>query len=660
MNPRIALAAFALAATTALPSLARKAEAPPQHLAAQQVIHLLDYVSSDYGKAVQGGQVVNAQELNEHLDVLAEAARVAATLDVPAASRAFRPLLAIEAVRRLVDAHAPEADVAAAIRQTRNDMLAFFDVAEAPRDLPSHERGRLLFEQHCAACHGSDGRANTPRAVQYSPRPANFHAEDVARALSPLRVFTTVRFGVPNTAMVPFDFLSVPERWDVAFYVSQLDHQGHAERRAEDGAFALGELAAESDDELRADLRSSGVPEADVEPALTSLRLHAPYEPSSLQPKGTAGIVLRARAALSKVARQVRRGDRSGAKTALLATYLDVVEPIEVPLRAADPALMRDIEARFKDLRIDIDRSSEIDTKIEQLRGQLAHAGRTLDASGAKPSFATTLVSSAGIALREGVEAALLIAALLAVVGRSGPPERKRWVHLGWATALALGAATWLASQQLVAVSGMSRETLEGASAILAALVLFYVSYWLFAKREAARWVSYLRDKAKSGNAAWSLFGISFVAVYREAFETIIFYQALISQPGSGPAAALGAVVGGALLVGLVVFYGRAGKFAPPQSFFAFSGMLLYGLAVVFAGQGIAALQTTGHLPLHPVALPHLPALGVYPTIETYGVQLALVTLALAAALLLRSQRTRPTPPGASGPVTGSREGAKL
>jgi high-affinity iron transporter len=179
-------------------------------------------------------------------------------------------------------------------------------------------------------------------------------------------------------------------------------------------------------------------------------------------------------------------------------------------------------------------------------------------------------------------------------------------------------------------------------SALLAAVVLFYVSYWLFAKREAARWIAFLKTKASSGRAAASLFGISFLAVYREAFETVIFYQAIVSEPEAAAAAGIGGLCGMALLVGLVVAYGRAGKFAPPRSFFAFSTMLLYGLCIVFAGQGIAALQTTGLLPLHPVRLPQLPSLGVYPTIETYAVQTALIGLAVIAFFL------RKTPSGAT------------
>jgi high-affinity iron transporter len=317
----------------------------------------------------------------------------------------------------------------------------------------------------------------------------------------------------------------------------------------------------------------------------------------------------------------------------------------------------------FKDIRSDIERGAsepEVRRKLEGLALLIGRAGPALERRGEARSFWGTVISSAGLALREGVEAALLIAALLAVVARSGAPERKRWVHAGWASAAAAGAATWFAAQRLIQMSGLGREMLEGIAALLASAVLFYVSYWLFARREAARWMTYLRSKAGSG-AALSLFGISFLAVYREAFETILFYQPLIAQARTGAAAAIGALVGAALLVALVLAYSRTGKFAPARSFFVFSTLLLYALAVVFAGQGIAALQTTGHLPLHPVPLPHVPALGVYPTIETYAAQSLLVALAVGAGVVVRLQRTPPAPPGpAGGNIAGTREGLKL
>jgi high-affinity iron transporter len=649
----------------AVATLSARAEDPASaRRDAEHVVHLLAYVAADYGAALEGVGGPNEAELAEQLEVLDEAARHAQKLrPAQQTPHPTRALEGVQGVRRLVDARRPAKEVEEAAHAASRQIAALYDLAEVPAQTPSRERGVELYELHCSACHGSDGRAETPRAAEYTPRPANFHSPDVSRKLSPLRVFTALRFGVPKTAMAPFDFLSDAEKWDVAFYVRSLDHAAPSAPTGALRLFSLAELARQSDEEIRGDLERAGFAAASIESALDELRTRAPYDPGTLQPTGAARSVLRARAELRKVSDLLVRDDREGARMALLRAYLDEVEPLEAPLKATDPALAQDIEERFKQLRRDIadgGSRAEIDRGLASLSTQLSRAGRKLDDASTPPSFVTTMLSSAGIALREGVEAALLIAALLAVVSRAGNPERKRWVHAGWISAAVAGAATWFASRYVLKVSGLSRELIEGASALLAATVLFYVSYWLFAKRETARWVSYLRGKASS-SATLSLFGIAFLAVYREAFETVIFYQALVAQPGSASAAGIGALLGLGALIAIVVAYGRAGRFAPPRSFFTFSSLLLYALAVVFAGQGISALQTTGHLPFHPVRLPHLPALGVYSTLETYCVQAFLIALAIGAALVLRSQRDPPAPPG-RGPdrMAGSREGAKL
>jgi high-affinity iron transporter len=665
MSVRFFLGLVALLACMFAATGARAGVGAQERSEAEHVVHLLDYVGGDYGIALKGDGRPNEAELAEQVEVLAEASRHGDMLRLTDA-RSQPPFASsgVEKIRTLVVARRPAAEVQEAVKALRTRITAMYELVEAPSQTPSRERGEALYGQHCGGCHGADGRADTPRAEEYTPRPANFHDPDISGKLSPLRVFTTLRFGVPKTAMAPFDFLSDADKWNVAFYVQSLDHEappsgGVSEARM----FGLAEIARETDDELRHDLREAGVTGNAVEMALADLRVHAPYDPEALQPKGASRLVLRARAELRKVSALLVKDDRDEAKVMLLRAYLDNVEPLEAPLKGIDSALERDIEERFKNLRRDIAEGvarADVDKGLDALATQLSRAGRKLDDVNATPSFTTTMFSSAGIALREGVEAALLIAALLAVVSRAGTPERKRWVHAGWIAATVAGAATWIVSRHFLEMSGLSRELIEGISALLASSVLFYVSYWLFAKREAARWVSYLRVKASSG-ATFSLFGIAFLAVYREAFETVIFYQALIAQPGSGSAAGVGALLGVAALIGIVVAYGRAGKFAPPQSFFAFSSGLLYALAVVFAGQGIAALQTTGHLPFHPVKLPHLPALGVYSTVETYAVQATLVLLAIGAAIVLRSQRTPPAPPpaGRDG-MAGSREGAKL
>ena len=153
-------------------------------------------------------------------------------------------------------------------------------------------------------------------------------------------------------------------------------------------------------------------------------------------------------------------------------------------------------------------------------------------------------------------------------------------------------------------------------------MVLFYVSYSLLAKREVARWMNFLASRSRRAAPRLSLFGVSFLAAYREVFETVLFYQALLSSNASPVAAIVGAAVRrGHPRRSIVLAYTRAGRFAPPQVFFRVSSYLLYGLAIVFVGQGIAALQVAGAAPAHRIGLPSVPSLGVYPTIETCAAQ---------------------------------------
>jgi high-affinity iron transporter len=325
-------------------------------------------------------------------------------------------------------------------------------------------------------------------------------------------------------------------------------------------------------------------------------------------------------------------------------------------VRAADPTLVPSIEERFLALRGRLEAGApapEVDAAIGALLGDVTRAERFVAKGGKTDGFTSTAIASGGILVREGVEAALLVAALLGIASQAGLGDRKRWVHAGWASALVLGLVTWFVSTKLIAISGASREMVEGVTAILATLVLFYVSYSLLAKKEVARWMRFLRGHVSPRRAAMSLFGVSFLAAYREAFETVLFYQPLLASRASTAAALTGLAGGAVVLIALVVAYSRAGKFAPPQVFFKVSSYLLYAMAVIFAGQGIAALQLTGLIPIHALGVPSISALGVHPTIETCAAQGALVALAVVAFVLnLRAPPHRDAAPPPKTAVT--------
>lgn len=619
-------------------SLTARATPPPSGAAdAARVAHLLDYIGSDYPGAVQDGQVVDAREYDEQLALAGDAAKLLGELVDPSGSPGDRALVeTVKQVRALVAARAPGSDVARASATARAAIAARFELKESPDAPPDEARGRALYAERCASCHGASGHADTDAAKALEPRPTDFHARSISGKMSPYRVFTTTEYGVPNTAMAPFPELTDAERWDLAFWVASLDHERPATPEPGARFITLAELSMRSDDELRAELAAAGLAGADVERSLAELRTRAPFEPER-----EGSTLSLARAALLRVAPLYRRGDATGARRRLLDAYLDGVEPIEAALRARDAGLTRALEGSFQDARAAIERRAspdEVEARVNDMLAQVGRAERLLGNDSAGQSFWSVLLAAAGIALREGVEAALIIAALLAVVAKSERPERKRVVHLGWMVALAAGLLTWFASSYLTRISGARRELMEGVTALLAAAVLFYVSYWLLAQREVARWMSFLREKASGGRATFTLFGVAFLAVYREAFETVLFFQAIVSQPGSGPAALAGIAVGLIALAVIVLVYGRAGKLAPPRAFFTFSSLLLYALAIVFIGEGVSALQTTGTFPLHPARLPALPALGVYPTLETYAAQGVLVAAAAAAWVRLRAR----------------------
>jgi high-affinity iron transporter len=267
------------------------------------------------------------------------------------------------------------------------------------------------------------------------------------------------------------------------------------------------------------------------------------------------------------------------------------------------------------------------------LADQLSIAGERLEAEGLAPS--AIFLASLTILAREGLEALLIVVALCGVLMRAGRRYALRYVHAGWATALVAGAATWYVAQELVRVSGAQREVIEGITSLLAVLILFYVSYWLISKIETARWQAFLHEKvttALSRGSLWTLGAISFIAVYRELLETVLFYQALLAQAGSGGTGPVLAGIGaGVLLLGLlawVVLY--LGLRVPMRHFFRLSSGLLYTLAIVLAGHGIAALQEVAWLPATPISDFRFEWLGIHGTLEGLAVQGLLLVAALA------------------------------
>jgi high-affinity iron transporter len=261
----------------------------------------------------------------------------------------------------------------------------------------------------------------------------------------------------------------------------------------------------------------------------------------------------------------------------------------------------------------------------------------------------TALLGALTIALREGLEVALLVTALLGLVRRRGAHELVRYVHGGWLLAVALGFVTWWAVGELL--SGLQRELAEGIAALVAAVVLLGVTHWLFGQLTARRFMGFVADRfaqlGRGQGAALGVLGLSFVAAYREAFELVLFYKALLLEAGQHASRVwLGAGLGVAALVVVSLVLKRIGQRLAPRPFMLMSGMLLAVLAFTLTGKGVRALQEAALLGVTSVPVLELPWLGVYATLEGLASQLLVLLLLVGSALwpLLTARRHQPLP----------------
>ena len=177
---------------------------------------------------------------------------------------------------------------------------------------------------------------------------------------------------------------------------------------------------------------------------------------------------------------------------------------------------------------------------------------------------------------------------------------------------------------------GASRELTEGFGSLFAAMVLLWVGIWMHGKSNAESWQRYIREKlthALNRRSAWFLFLLAFVVVYREVFETILFYAAIWSQ-GNGGHVFAGATAAVAVLAVVAFVMMRYSKRLPIGKFFAYSAILIAVLAVVLIGKGVSALQEAGYLPIALLSgFPRIEILGIYPTREGVIAQILMAVL---------------------------------
>jgi high-affinity iron transporter len=605
---------------------------PPDGSDAQRLTALLDYVGGDYRRAVRAGQVLSSSEYEEQIRFAAEAHGMALGLLGPSAPGDDPLLLELAQVEAQVRAKADPESVGALCRSARELAVGRFGLRTMPVERPSLSRAQGLYAQSCAVCHGVEGNADTERARSLTPPPARFKDPSRLGDLSPYRIYNALTFGGPGTAMASFDTLSPADRWSLAFYVFRLGHEG--ERAGTPVAMTLADMAGRSDREILLGLRAEKHPAP--EEALVYLRREAAFT----EPPAGVGID-RTREMLRQAVAAYAHGRGREADRLALDAYLKGFEPLEIRLRARDAAGTMQVETGFRDLRAAM-AGGETENRV-RARGQALDASLARMAEGGRRPL-VPLAAGFLIYFREGVEAALLVGALLAGLRRLGRPDAARFVHAGWLLALPAGVLTWWIFDRAISLGVERRELVEALIALLAAVVLFSVSFWLISKAESRHWMGYLRQQLERGLSRRSLLvlsGLAFLAVYREAAETILFTQALLlesevdrGEVWAGAGAGLLAVIVAAFIMNRTVLR------LPLGPFFAVSSLLLCGLAVSFAGAGIYELVAAGYLPPRPVRFPEVPWMGIHPDLTGLLVQFSIVLVIAGAGL--HTLRRRP------------------
>ena len=377
---------------------------------------------------------------------------------------------------------------------------------------------------------------------------------------------------------------------------------------------------------------------------VASLAVAAPALGATVTTERARQEIDQSRVILGRSLDALKAGDRDKAYALSREAYLDHFEFVEIPLRLRNPNLVIDTEFKYAKLRNDIRDGASVgrvrsDTAI--VRAALVDIDREL----AKKGVAAPLVAfgfSFSILFREGVEAVLLIAILLGSLAAGSASNYKRPLALGIGAALLATGVLFVLATLVIDIAPLSRELLEAGTALIAVVVLIGVSFWLLARLEHRRRMEFMRARVASAMAAGTsaaFAGLGFTAVFREGFETVLFYQALaLFAEGLILWVVLGAVAAAVALAGVAYAILKLGKQLPLRPMLIAGASVLLLLSIAFVGNAVLSLQEADYLTATPVAHPRLPVFlaeltGIHPTKQGLIIQGVMLGIYILGAL---------------------------
>ena len=358
---------------------------------------------------------------------------------------------------------------------------------------------------------------------------------------------------------------------------------------------------------------------------------------------------------VSQSLREYNQGQTEQAFKTARSAYLDHFEYAEPPLRVLNPDLILETEYRFSDLRNGMKAGqsmSELQKIAGEINGSLRKAESIVSGTGV---LGPTLAATGGftILFREGLEAALLIAAIFAYLDTSRNTRLRKAVWYGGAAALLATVLTWALATYLLAIAPVSRELISAVTSAIAVVILFSLSFWLLQQADRKRSVEFMRarvSQAVQGGSLMALGLITFTTIYREGFETVLFYQALTVASGPVTNYMYLGVALAVLALGVVfLLLFRFGRKLPTANLFPVLVGVTAMFAVAFIGNGVRAFQEAGWLNVtnlygsFPKIDTNVAALtGIHPTVETLAAQALMILVYLLGYVYVRvSGRTK-------------------
>ncbi len=668
-----------LAATVAVVGLVCASPLVAQENPVRRVANIVSVAVEEYARGVDAqGKLILQIEYQEATDFLADARAQAARLpgEKSAAARAV-----LDSIIAGVEKRMPPADVKA-LAQRFAAALGSEAALELPKQAVDLAEGRRLFESSCASCHGLSGKGDGPAGRGMNPAPPAVGDAAAMREVSPATMYRIVSVGIGGTPMPAYGGLLTPDqRWNIVSYLMSLRAtpkqvaegeglytqgcmQCHGALGAGDGAFAraltrlpqeIGSFswqASHNDLDLeqvvREGMSGTAMPPA---PALSveqvrSVVAYLRTMPLKTTPNGshiaaergkdgaaTAGAVL---SLLEQSLTAARAGRASDAADRAFDAYI-AFEPMETRARARSPGLVANMEKLFADFRGAV-RAGDL-RSAERARDVIETTmPSVVDLTRPPGSGFEAFWQSFLIIFREGLEAILVIGAIVAFLLKTGHRERLRSIWIGVGSALVASAVAAVVLQTLLAAMPATREIVEGITLLVAVAVLFSVSYWLISKVEAAKWQQFIREKVTNAlehGGGRALAFVAFLAVFREGAETALFYQALFNEGARVVLPiSLGIMAGAVMLAVIFTLFYRFGVRIPLRQLFGVTSVLLYYMAFVFIGKGMRELQEGNAISITIIpGAPHVEVLGLYPTVETLLAQLVLLVLFVIALL---------------------------